>query len=234
MIIDTEPIRFYYNNKNWLITFWKGQYGIVTGAEVGVYYTNEKIINKKTLYLPSKTEDLLDINFTLYKNGKEITSVSDKHWWLAIFKLGMFSKPKELTMDINIKFPNEKMLKSFIKSFEKLGYKKNDYSIEQNTFKFLYKKPRTRKVWTRSLIADAIRQYYNRKNAIIYNNYLADAIDDNMIDDSVIKTNDKVILLNDMIPSILKNKESLEKKSKKQKITDGIFLSDDVFSNLRN
>ena len=47
MIIDTEPIKFYYNNKNWLITFWKGQYGIVTGAEIGIYATKQQSINKQ-------------------------------------------------------------------------------------------------------------------------------------------------------------------------------------------
>lgn len=47
MIIDTEPIRFNYNNKNWLIAFWKGQYGIVTGAEIGIYNTIEKKLIKK-------------------------------------------------------------------------------------------------------------------------------------------------------------------------------------------
>ena len=47
MIIDTEPIKFFYDNKNWLITFWKGQYGIVTGAEIGIYYTRQKKLIKK-------------------------------------------------------------------------------------------------------------------------------------------------------------------------------------------
>ena len=102
MIIDTESIRFNYNNKNWLITFWKGQYGIVTGAEIGIYNTIEKKVNKKTLYFPAEDNEMLDMSFILYKNGKEITRISAKHWWLAIFKLAMFSKPKELTMDIKI------------------------------------------------------------------------------------------------------------------------------------
>ena len=38
MIIDCEPVYFEYKDKRWLIEFWKGQYGIATGAEVGVYY----------------------------------------------------------------------------------------------------------------------------------------------------------------------------------------------------
>ena len=32
MIIDCEPIYFNYDNKRWLIEFWKGQYGMITGG----------------------------------------------------------------------------------------------------------------------------------------------------------------------------------------------------------
>ena len=46
MIVDTEPVRFHYNNKNWLITFWKGHYGMVTGAEIGIYCPNKKKVSK--------------------------------------------------------------------------------------------------------------------------------------------------------------------------------------------
>ena len=35
--ITAEPIYFYYDNKEWLIEIWKGQYGVETGAEIGVY-----------------------------------------------------------------------------------------------------------------------------------------------------------------------------------------------------
>ena len=37
MIIDCEPINFEYNGKKWLIEFWKGQYDLTTGCEIGVY-----------------------------------------------------------------------------------------------------------------------------------------------------------------------------------------------------
>ena len=33
MIIDSEPIRFNYGGRKWLIELWKGQYGMTTGAE---------------------------------------------------------------------------------------------------------------------------------------------------------------------------------------------------------
>ena len=43
MIMDVFPVYFDYRDKTWLIEFWKGQYGINTGAEVGVYHANRLI-----------------------------------------------------------------------------------------------------------------------------------------------------------------------------------------------
>ena len=204
MIIDTEPVKFYYNNKNWLITFWKGQYGIVTGAEVGIYSTNEQKVNKKTVYLPVDNNEMLCIYLVLYKNGKVITKIISKHWWLAIFKLGMFSNPKELSVDINIIFPNQEMLQAFLKSFKKLGYTSKDFTIIGNAFCFKYIKPRTRKVWTRTWLTDKIRQSFNRKNVKLYNEYLVNLIENNKIDDSL-NPNNNLIMINELFPDLLKN-----------------------------
>lgn len=40
MIMDCEPVTFSYGGKRWLIELWKGQYGITTGGEIGVYNTH--------------------------------------------------------------------------------------------------------------------------------------------------------------------------------------------------
>ena len=40
MVTQFEPIYFDYDGKTWLIEFWKGQYGINTGAEIGIYHTD--------------------------------------------------------------------------------------------------------------------------------------------------------------------------------------------------
>ena len=214
MIIDTEPVRFFYNNKNWLITFWKGQYGIVTGAEIGVYCTKQRIINKRTIYLPVSDNELLNMGLVLYKNGEMIMKAKAKHWWLAIFKLGLFSKPKELWADAYITFPNEKMLEAFLNAFKKIGYSKKDYKVIDKTFVFRFKKPKSRKVWTRNWLVDSIRQHYNRKNVKLYNKYLADFIDDNYIDDTKKSENSKVIILNDFLPDLIKNAPENNKNSK--------------------
>ncbi len=230
MIIDTEPIRFYYNNKNWLLTFWKGQYGIVTGAEIGIYATTQQKVNKKTIYLPVEDNEMLDMSFILYKNGKELTRVRAKHWWLAIFKLGMFSKPKELSMDIKITFPNKDMLEAFFNSFKKLKHSSKEYKIVDNIFYFTYKKPRTHKVWTRFWLSDSINQFLNHKNVKLYNKYLEDVIDNDKIDNS--KVNKKqLIIINEYVPDILKNDIKVKKLTKNNKI--GIFFDDKVYSGLK-
>lgn len=217
MIIDTESIKFYYNHKNWLISFWKGQYGIVTGAEIGVYATKEQKVNKKTVYMPVSNDEMLDMCFTLYKKDVEVMKACAKHWWLAIFKLGMFSNAKQLTMDIKIRFPNREMLEAFLKAFKKLGYKEKDFKVYNCTFLFTFKKPHTHKVWTRLWLTDFITQRLNRKNVILYNQLLADSIDDNGIDDSRNGKEKNFIMVNDFIPEILRNSSQSNKEEIKSR-----------------
>lgn len=238
MIIDTEPVRFSYNNKNWLITFWKGQYGIVTGAEIGIYCTKQKKVHKRTIYFPANDEEMLDMSLVLYKNGQKITRVKAKHWWLAIFKLGMFSKPKELSMDISLKFPTLEMLEVFLKAFRKLGYSPKDYSINGKVFSFKFTKPKSHKVWTRNWVADGIRQHYNRRNVRLYNTLLANFIDDNKVDDYQINNPNKLIILNKFIPSLLKNAPKVDNQVKQvapkiynQNEENVIFLNSSILTN---
>lgn len=238
MIIDTEPVRFYYNNKNWLITFWKGQYGIVTGAEIGIYCTKQKKVNKKTVYLPVSNSEMLNMYLILYKDKEVITKVNAKHWWLAVFRLGMFSWPKDLSMDINITFLDQEMLTSFLEAFKKLGYSYEDYTVIDNTFCFKYIKPHTRKVWTRTWLTDKIRQFFNRKNVELYNKYLDGLIDDNKIDDS--KTNNNnLIMINELLPDLLKNSkeknqpEEIIKKVYNEKEKNVFFLDNNISSTTR-
>lgn len=226
MIIDTEPIRFYYDNKNWLITFWKGQYGMTTGAEIGVYYTSDQVVNKSTLYMPAEKKDMLDMSFTLYRKNQFITEVHAKHWWLAVFKLGMFSKPRHLVMDAKITFNSEEQLQAFLTSFKKLRHKKKNYYVEGKTFIFHYKKPKTRKVWTRFFLLEVIMQHYNKRNVKLYNKYLSDVIDDNYYDDF---KNSKQILVKDFIPPILKNSSSKSDYKKIDNQNNVLILKDDVY-----
>lgn len=60
MIIDSEPIRFEYNGYKWMIELWKGQYGMTTGCEIGVYTTKKPIIFLSTLSQAERDQELDD------------------------------------------------------------------------------------------------------------------------------------------------------------------------------
>ena len=128
MIFDYETIYFDYNGRTWLIEMWKGQYGINTGCELGIYYADEIVSPKdyRTAHFQSVAEkDMLDISLELnripihkspyYIIGKE----HNHHWWLTIFKMGLFTKPEHLLVNTSIRFKDRYMLYSFLNSFEK-------------------------------------------------------------------------------------------------------------------
>lgn len=94
MIIDCEPIYFEYNNKRWMIELWKGQYGIMTGFEIGVYYTDGPNLTDEnfnwTFYSCADDDNMRKMKSTLTKNSKAIIRRKGLHWWLAGFKPGEF------------------------------------------------------------------------------------------------------------------------------------------------
>lgn len=173
MILDMEPVRFKYGGKKWLIEFWKGQYCLNTGGEIGVYYTKESDLFipklfKGTFYQCVSNSDRLDMSYVLLKNGKELFRRSGKHWWLSGFKPGEFSDPWELTMKIRIVFKDTKFCRNFVKALKKLGYQKREISVNGTTVEFLFDKPRSPQPVTRTEEIDWIIQ---KNNARICNRY---------------------------------------------------------------
>lgn len=169
MIIDCEPIYFQYDGRRWLIEFWKGQYGMTTGGEVGVYVTDKEDVDipgvfSGTFYESVLDNELLKMKYTLNKEEKEIIKRQEKHWWLTGFDVGMFSKPEQLSLEIQITFPNYKMQRAFIIGLGYAGYTTNDVTIDNKTVKVLFKTPKTKqpqkyKKWVISYIQRLNRLY---------------------------------------------------------------------------
>lgn len=116
MVFDYQTVYFDYNKKTWLIELWKGQYGINTGCEVGIYHADNIIPPKdynKTLFDAASDEEMLPLSVTLTKKDRCLGSLKKPHWWLTIFDMGMFSKPKQLSMEVSVTFPDCHMLNSF-------------------------------------------------------------------------------------------------------------------------
>jgi len=172
MIIDCEPIHFDYLEKKWMIGFWKGQYDLVTGAEIGVY-TKAADLNflgllKGTYYECVSNSELLKMSYTLKKNGKPLFKREGKHWWLTGFKLGEFSEPSELTMDITITLHNIAMRDAFVNGLWKAGYPLDGFTRNGATVSFTFATPHTPPPITRTPSTDRIIQ---KKNELLCKTY---------------------------------------------------------------
>lgn len=153
--IDCEPFFFIFDDKKWMIEVWKGQYGIETGGEVGVYVINEEnpLLDTTVGHRPHNIQnsyffncaddrELLNISFTLFRNGKELFSrKAENHWWSTGFMWGVLSDPEDLSMEITITFDKIKMLNAFSESLTDSGYR--DFSVDSKTIKFLFDSPKT-------------------------------------------------------------------------------------------
>ncbi len=169
MIIDCEPIYFDYAGKHWLIEFWKGQYGMTTGCEVGVYNTKGPDLRIPgifygTFYHTAVPADMLNISYALFKDGKTLFRRAGKHWWLTGFALAEFSEPSELTARISIVLKDRNMMTAFLEAMKKAGYSGSELAVSGNTVNFMFDKPRTAQPYTRTR---EIERFMQKKNKLL-------------------------------------------------------------------
>lgn len=175
MIIDCEPVYFDYAGKRWFIGIWKGQYGMTTGGEIGIYSTDKPDIHipgifKGTYYHSVRDTEMLQMSLNLKKNGKTLLTREGVHWWMAGFKLGEFAEPSELTMDIKITFKDELMRDAFVQGLKKIGYSDNDLTITDNTVALVFVNPHSEQPSTRTPKTDWLIQRKNQLLCILYEN----------------------------------------------------------------
>lgn len=117
MIFDTLRLEFVYNEREWMVQIWKGQYGITAGAEIGLYNRDpEKVMQ----YDCADDEDLIEMQFDFYNQGEYVFSRGpEKHWWLTGFKVFHIGIPFTITMDMTLKFTDNTMATEFLKSLKK-------------------------------------------------------------------------------------------------------------------
>ena len=154
MVIDCEPVRFDYDGKHWMIEFWKGQYGLTSGAEIGIYNTTEPDIDipgvfNGTFYHCARDDDTLSMTYTLLRKDKVLFTRAGRHWWLTGFMLGMFSKPSALTMEASITFRDHDMQTAFLSALREIGYTQDEIRYSGNTVLVLFTKPHTAQPLTR-------------------------------------------------------------------------------------
>lgn len=115
--MDTMRLKFRYDNRDWMIQFWKGQYGLAfVGAEIGVY--TKPLDRQVEHYDAASDEDALYMSMTGYRNEQPIFSREyTKYWWCTGFVPGQlenFSDRSELAVKCRITAKDEQMLSGIV------------------------------------------------------------------------------------------------------------------------
>lgn len=157
-VIDCEPIFFDHAGKHWMIELWKGQYGLETGCEIGVY--NRPIEEHPGGLYPlldsalgarpgdddpahnlffdcAGDDERLVMSLTLRRGGEVLfTRGPEAHWWLTGFKWGVLSRPEELSVDYTIEFTDPAMQAAFEGGLRARGYTDITSSAGATSFRF--------------------------------------------------------------------------------------------------
>ncbi len=130
MNYDTARVKFEYDNKEWLIQMWKGQYGYAfVGGEVGVY--TRKVGAGGTHYNCAKQEDWLNMEMAfVWDKGRTgnyqtiFTRDYTQYWWCTGFVPGLETgAPRDqFRLITHITFKSTEMAELFCKEFEKKGF----------------------------------------------------------------------------------------------------------------
>ena len=174
IIIDCEPIYFEYDERRWLIELWKGQYGMTTGGEVGIYVTDKEDIDipgvfSGPFYESVSDEERLYMRYTLLKENKPLFKRQGYHWWLTGFDVGVFSQPSNLALHVALEFPNSHMKEAFIGGLKKAGYKNNEYKSINNMVYVEFHTPKTNQDKIYNKVVLSAIQLMNKTYCTLYN-----------------------------------------------------------------
>lgn len=149
MVFDYETIYFDYDDRTWLVEMWKGQYGILSGCELGIYYADRIVPPEKyavTLFKAVESNDMLPIALKLNRHPSRrdlqyarLGQMRSRHWWLTIFSMGTFSKPSQLFVNTSIRFKNREMLHCFMERFRE-AFPDTAYKVNGLTVYFTFSK----------------------------------------------------------------------------------------------
>lgn len=124
MYLDTFHVYYNHDGYDWMVQFWKGQYGFLfLGGEIGLYYKDP---SKTTPHYNCAEENMeINMQMTVYREGygELFTRPYAPHWWTTAFvpgKLKKFTDRTELTMVAKLEFKSEAEREKFCTALEKI------------------------------------------------------------------------------------------------------------------
>lgn len=142
---NTERFKFEYRGLDWMIQPWKGQYGITTGAEVGIYNKPKDRVSE--FYDCVNDDDMIPMGFKLYKNRHDgngwqllFEREVQPHWWITGFKVGEVTAWRDLMADCTLVMKDQDMLNGFVGALNDKGLKRGqDYVINDLTVTYRFR-----------------------------------------------------------------------------------------------
>ncbi len=138
IIIETCRLKFEYDDRDWMIQLWKGNYGfILYGAEIGIYTKpKDRAIEH---YDCATNEDMLQMEMTLYEKTqvlgvdawvKTFSRPYQRQWWHTGFVFGnvMTRFDTDLRLYARITMRDYAMLAACEGAFREQGFIKADLS----------------------------------------------------------------------------------------------------------
>lgn len=134
MEYDYARVFFTYEEKDYMVQFWKGQYGLVFyGGEIGIYSkaASDKKVNMFTFFKVAEEEDWPMMELSLYHqkiNGQwehEFTREYDRYWWCTGFKAGVlrgWEPADELRLESRVTFKNEEFAQLVAQGLRDCGF----------------------------------------------------------------------------------------------------------------
>ena len=148
--LSTIRIYFTYDDKDWLVELWKGEYAnAAVGCEVGFYYRdhNQNALDTlgpdNLLYKSVEDQDAMPVSMKLwqYEKSTDTTPVQKidygkrNCWWAADFETGVLEKHRDqttLVMLATIDFPTEEMVNLCVDQLKEKGFKEENINSYNN------------------------------------------------------------------------------------------------------
>lgn len=214
MVFDCEPVYFDYDGCTWLIEFWKGQYGINIGAEIGIYKADSyvsPIHRKTTLFHTIPDEEMPLFELTLYKGLIPLYRIARRHWWLTGFCMGQYTEPELLRLKADITFPSSEMRCAFLQGLQQAGYSYQNLCTCGQQISFDYSVPHMPQPRKAHRIRSAFAQWKNRLFLKLYCH----------VTKHLCLTMDKLLYLYEYLPFAFRHMMCIQRESHKRRERHG-------------
>lgn len=147
-LIHCEPVPFTFRGRRYLLGFWKGQYGLAAGAEIGLLRAEGPDlflpgVFQGPLYRFVPDEECPAMTLTLFKGEKVLFGLEARHWRLAGFRPGLFARAEDLVLRASLTFPSQEMAQAVYSALLDAGYTPYEIGRVDETVYVTFSQPHT-------------------------------------------------------------------------------------------